>query len=139
VEVVERAVAEPHAPAVPPATAEQVALTALAGTVPQELNVAGALTPRFHVLAALPPVVVHATTALAEPFTVGDVSGSVAEKVMAAGFAEALVIPVASGRGWTTAAAGCPGAAEAAIKIGISMGVIGMEFENKRSLAVAAR
>ncbi len=98
-----------QAPPKPPVTEPHVTVTALAGTVEQAPKAAGELTlsvqfPRNK------PVVVHVTTALAEPFTTGVPEGSEARNVMAAGATDAVDIAVAFGFGFATIAADCAGA-----------------------------
>jgi hypothetical protein len=84
---------------VPPVTDPQVTFTAFAGTVGQAENVVGALTCRVQVFAVAPPLVLHFTTAPAEPVTTGVPVGSVAVKVMAAGVTDMVGIEVAIGCG----------------------------------------
>jgi len=89
-----------------------VTVTALAGTVVQELkSVPDELTVRVHA----PPLgvpVFHVTTAAADPLTTGVPVGLVAVKVIVAGVTVSPeIVVVASGFGLTTAGATCAGAA----------------------------
>jgi len=111
-----KAAAPPHVPLCPPLTLTQETVTALAGTVAHELNVAGALTVTLHVRAVAPPVVFHDTCAFAEPLTVLFVSGSFAVKVMADGVTAAFETLVAIGFSRIAAGADPAGARPAEVR-----------------------
>jgi hypothetical protein len=96
---------------VPPFAVTQVTFTALTGTVPQELKVAGALTFRFQ--AAVLPLVLQWTLAAEDPFTTGVPVGSVAENVIVDGVTEAPVRDTASGCSLIVAGVATPGVREA--------------------------
>jgi hypothetical protein len=95
---VDRLTAAPQAPALPPTTPVQVALTADVGTVPQLANVAAdACTFKVQVLPTAPPDVDQLTVADELPAN-GPASGSVAVKLMVAGVAVIALNVVAIGK-----------------------------------------